>query len=76
MLLLDFFQVNPPHYIPVVEVVPAPWTEESVVDQTVALMRELGQAPVRLNKEVNGFLINRLQYALIMEAWRLVEVGT
>ena len=59
-----------------VEVVPAPWTEESVVDQTVALMRELGQAPVRLNKEVNGFLINRLQYALIMEAWRLVEVGT
>ena len=52
-----------------VEVVPAPWTEESVIDKTVVLMKELGQAPVRLYKEVNGFVINRLQYALIMEAW-------
>jgi len=60
----------------VVEVVPAPWTEESVIDKTVVLMKELGQAPVRLYKEVNGFVINRLQYALIMEAWRLVEVCT
>ena len=37
-------------------------------------MRELGQSPVKAKKEVNGFIINRLQYALIMEAWRLVEV--
>lgn len=69
-----FFQINPPHYIPVVEIVPAPWTKESVIEQTVQLMRELGQSPVKLKKEVNGFLLNRLQYALIMEAWRLVEV--
>ena len=67
-------QINPPHYIPLVEVVPAPWTEEGVVSRTVALLRGLGQAPVRLKKEVNGFIVNRLQYALIMEAWRLVEV--
>ena len=56
------------------EIVPAPWTEESVIERTMQLMRELGQSPVKLKKEVNGFIINRLQYALIMEAWRLVEV--
>jgi L-gulonate 3-dehydrogenase len=38
-------------------------------------MRGLGQAPVRAKKEINGFIVNRLQYALIMEAWRLVEVS-
>lgn len=67
--------VNPPHYIPVVEVVPAPWTSEGTISRTRELMLELGQAPVVLRKEVNGFIINRLQYALLMEAWRLVEVG-
>ena len=71
---LFLFQINPPHYIPLVEIVPAPWTEESVIERTMQLMRELGQSPVRLKKEMNGFIVNRLQYALIMEAWRLVEV--
>ena len=67
-------QINPPQYIPVVEVISAPWTEQSVVEHTVSLMRDLGQAPIVAKKEVNGFIVNRLQYALIMEAWRLVEV--
>ena len=39
------------------------------------LMKELGQKPISAKKEINGFILNRLQYALIMEAWRLVEVG-
>jgi L-gulonate 3-dehydrogenase len=39
-------------------------------------MSEIGQSPVTLKKETNGFILNRLQYALIMEAWRLVEVNT
>jgi 3-hydroxyacyl-CoA dehydrogenase len=67
-------QVNPPHYVPLVEIVPAPWTESSVVERTRAIMKDIGQAPVTLNKEVNGFLLNRIQYAIIMEGWRLVEV--
>ena len=67
-------QVNPPHYCPLVEIIPAPWTSESVVSRTQEIMRELGQSPVRAKKEINGFILNRLQYALIMEAWRLVEV--
>ena len=53
---------------------PAPWTDSDVVDRTVTLMKEIGQAPVVTKKEVNGFIFNRLQYAIIMEAWRLVEV--
>ena len=67
-------KVNPPYYIPLVELVPAAWTNPDVVRRTRALMADIGQAPVTLNKEVNGFILNRLQYALIMEAWRLVEV--
>ncbi|CAB3987100.1 lambda-crystallin-like [Paramuricea clavata] len=67
--------VNPPHYVPLVEIVPAPWTESSVVERTRAIMKDIGQAPVTLNKEVNGFLLNRIQYAIIMEGWRLVEDG-
>ena len=72
---LLFHQINPPHYIPLVEVIPAPWTDKGVVKATVDLMKELGQKPISAKKEVNGFILNRLQYALIMEAWRLVEVG-
>jgi len=60
----------------VFEVVPAPWTEESVIDKTVVLIKQLEQSSVRLYEEANGFVINRLQYALIMEAWQLVEVCT
>ena len=56
------------------EVVPAPWTDSKTIDETVAIMKEIGQSPVVMKKEVNGFLLNRLQYAVIMEAWRLVEV--
>eukprot|EP00123_Amoebidium_parasiticum_P001121 comp12147_c0_seq1/m.6897 comp12147_c0_seq1/g.6897 ORF comp12147_c0_seq1/g.6897 comp12147_c0_seq1/m.6897 type:complete len:322 (-) comp12147_c0_seq1:360-1325(-) len=67
--------VNPPHYIPVVELVPAPWTDPEVVTRTRQLMVEIGQAPVCLTKEVDGFIVNRLQYAMLMEAYRLVEDG-
>ena len=38
------------------------------------MMKDIGQTPVIAKKEVNGFILNRLQYALLMEAWRLVEV--
>ncbi|KAL9969728.1 hypothetical protein ACROYT_G021981 [Oculina patagonica] len=67
--------INPPYYVPLVEVVPAPWTDSKVLEQTVTLMKEIGQSPVVTKKEVNGFILNRLQYAVIMEAWRLVEDG-
>ncbi|HEY4164820.1 MAG TPA: 3-hydroxyacyl-CoA dehydrogenase [Dongiaceae bacterium] len=67
--------VNPPHVIPVVELVPAPWTAPETVAAVRRLMEEVGQAPVELTREIEGFLINRLQAVLLMEAWRLAEAG-
>nr|WP_286676432.1 3-hydroxyacyl-CoA dehydrogenase [Paracidobacterium acidisoli] len=67
--------LNPPHLIPLVELVPAPWTLPSIVDTAEALMRQLGQVPIRLNREVTGFIVNRLQGAILNEAFRLVEDG-
>jgi L-gulonate 3-dehydrogenase len=65
--------INPPHLIPLVEIVPAPWTATDVVERTTALMRQVGQSPIRLRREINGFVVNRLQSALLAEAFRLVE---
>jgi L-gulonate 3-dehydrogenase len=67
--------VNPPYLVPVVEVVPAPWTAPETVEATCALMAEVGQVPVRLSREVEGFILNRLQGALLREAWALYEEG-
>ncbi|XP_035231113.1 lambda-crystallin-like [Stegodyphus dumicola] len=65
--------VNPPYYVPLVEIVPAPWTDPSIVTRTKDLMTEIGQKPVILKKEVPGFALNRIQYALINECWRIVQ---
>jgi len=67
--------INPPHLIPLVEIVPAPWTAPGVVDRATDFMREVGQSPIRLRHEINGFVVNRLQSAILGEAFRLVEDG-
>ena len=67
--------VNPPIAIPVVELVPSKWTHKAVIDTARDLMNSVGQKPVVLKKEVDGFLVNRLQFALLTEAFRLVEDG-
>ena len=67
--------VNPPHLVPVVELVPAPWTSPEAVETVAALMREVGQVPVRLSREIDGFVLNRLQGVLLNEAWALYEEG-
>ena len=64
--------VNPPHVVPIVEISPAPWTAPEVVDRTRALHEKVGQVPITVKKEVEGFILNRLQAALLREAWRLV----
>ena len=65
--------VNPPHIVPLVEVSPAPWTAPDVVRRTLALHEQIGQVPILVKREVPGFVVNRLQAALLMEAWRLVQ---
>ncbi|XP_075448409.1 lambda-crystallin homolog isoform X2 [Ascaphus truei] len=67
--------VNPPYYVPLVELVPHPETETATIERTYALMKKIGQSPVKLMKETDGFVLNRLQYAVISEAWRLVKDG-
>ncbi len=64
--------VNPPHVVPIVEISPAPWTSPEVVEKTRALHARVGQVPIIVKKEVEGFILNRLQAALLREAWRLV----
>lgn len=67
--------VNPPYLAPIVELVPAPWTAPETVRSVRRLMEEVGQSPVEMTREAEGFLLNRLQGVLLMEAWRLVEQG-
>lgn len=67
--------INPPYLIPAVEVVPAPWTEPSTMSRAADLMRRAGQAPIVMKKEVDGFVMNRMQGALLEEAFRLVADG-
>jgi L-gulonate 3-dehydrogenase len=67
--------INPPFVTPLVELCPAPWTDPAVVDRAHALMTRAGQAPIRLKKEVAGFVANRMQGALIGAALRMVEDG-
>ncbi|QEX19020.1 3-hydroxyacyl-CoA dehydrogenase [Hypericibacter terrae] len=67
--------INPPYLVPAVEVVPAPWTAQATVDRTAAFMRELGQAPIVMKRELDGFVMNRMQGALLQEAFRLVADG-
>lgn len=67
--------INPPHLIPLVELVPAPWTDPDVLERAAKIMEAVGQSPIRLSREINGFVVNRLQSALLGEAFRLVEDG-
>ncbi len=67
--------VNPPHLVPLVELCGAPWTSQQTVDRAREIYREIGQVPVTVNREINGFILNRLQGALLAEAFRLVGEG-
>jgi len=57
----------------VIELVPNPWTLPEVMTKADALMKEIGEVPVKLKKEIVGFGLNRIQYALLAECWRLVQ---
>src|SRR3984957_2748741 len=67
--------VNPPYLVPVVELVPSPETSPATIDFADSLMRALERSVVHVRKEVQGFVLNRLQAALLREAWALVEDG-
>jgi L-gulonate 3-dehydrogenase len=67
--------INPPYLVPAVEIVPSPWTDAQIVDRTAEFMRKAGQAPIVMRREIDGFVMNRMQGALLEEAFRLVADG-
>jgi 3-hydroxyacyl-CoA dehydrogenase len=67
--------INPPYLIPAVEVVPAPWTSPEIIERARAFLVEAGQAPIVMKRELDGFVMNRMQGALLEEAFRLVADG-
>jgi L-gulonate 3-dehydrogenase len=67
--------INPPSLVPLVELIPAPWTDHAVMLRAKKIYEGAGQVPIMVNKEIQGFIVNRLQGALLSEAFRLVEDG-
>lgn len=67
--------INPPSLLPAVEIVPAPWTEPEFVERARAVLESVGMAPVVMTREIDGFVLNRLQSAFLHEAFRLVAEG-
>jgi 3-hydroxybutyryl-CoA dehydrogenase len=66
---------NPPHLIPLVEVIRTKWTAEKHILKTIDVLNKIDKTPVRVEKDVPGFIGNRLQHALWREAISLVENG-
>jgi 3-hydroxybutyryl-CoA dehydrogenase len=66
---------NPAELVPLVEVVAGPRTDPAVVERLIELSRAIGKEPVAVRRDVPGFVANRLQYALLREAYALVEAG-
>jgi L-gulonate 3-dehydrogenase len=67
--------LNPPYLIPAVEVVPSGWTSAETMDRAARFLRAAGHAPMVMKREIDGFIMNRMQGALLEEAFRLVADG-
>ena len=66
---------NPPHVLPCVEVIKSAYTSEAVFEKVVAIIAAIGKEPIRVLKDVPGFVGNRMQHALQREAMNLVDQG-
>jgi 3-hydroxyacyl-CoA dehydrogenase len=67
--------VNPPHLVQIVELVGAPWTAPETIARAREVYEQVRQVPIVVRKEIEGFILNRLQGALLAEAFRLVGEG-
>lgn len=66
---------NPPYLVPLVELCPAPWTDPAVMQRAHAFYAAAGQTPVTLAREIHGFLLNRVQGAVLDECFQLYAQG-
>jgi 3-hydroxyacyl-CoA dehydrogenase len=67
--------VNPPHLVPIVELLGAPWTAPETIARAKQVYESIKQVPIVVRREIEGFILNRLQGALLAEAFRLVGEG-
>ena len=67
--------INPPHLIPAVEIVPTQWTDQNVIENVDKLMSRCRRETIVLSEEIEGFVVNRLQGALLEEAFKLIGAG-
>ena len=67
--------MNPPHLVPLVELVGAPWTAPETIARAQAIYEFVGQVPIVVRREIDGFILNRLQAVLLSEAFRLAGEG-
>ncbi|PKC50732.1 NAD(P)-binding protein, partial [Rhizophagus irregularis] len=73
LIITHFF--NPAHLVPLVEVVKSEETAQEIIDHTVAVLKRIGKKPVVLKKDIPGLIANRLQAALVREAFYLLDNG-
>jgi len=66
---------NPPHIIPLIEIIKGDETSEKTADLLVQLVNKIGRKPVLVKKDVNGFIGNRIQFSVLREALHIVEQG-
>lgn len=66
---------NPPELVALVEIVPGARTAQDVLDRLLGWTRALGKRPVQLRRDIAGFIANRIQYAVLREAFALVAAG-
>jgi 3-hydroxybutyryl-CoA dehydrogenase len=66
---------NPPHIVPAVEIVRGRFTSDETVDLMYDLLKKVRKLPIRVNKEIPGYLLNRIQMAMVRECWYLWQAG-
>jgi len=67
--------VNPPHVVPIVELSGASFTSQATIERARAIFESVGQVPIVVKREIDGFILNRMQAVLLSEAMRLVGQG-
>ncbi|MCZ4354732.1 3-hydroxyacyl-CoA dehydrogenase [Roseovarius aestuarii] len=67
--------LNPPYLIPAIEIVPSPAATDATMAKAEEIMRSIGQSPIVMKREIDAFVMNRLQGALLDEAFNLVGRG-
>lgn len=73
--LLVVHPYNPPHIMPLLELIPSPGTAEEVIERTQNFWRARGRVPIHIKRETTGFVANRLAFALLRESIHLVNEG-